>query len=114
MPLIDREHNANVLLLDSKHNGNVLLLDRKFAELGNDAECAFFPKLIKLVKKPFNLTKTVKEKPHCLISYSLACIVEPVRWPCFCFAEGLVGLTDSVAMGGVESRRGEVAIGFSG
>ena len=28
MPLIDREHNGNVLLLDGKYSGNVLLIDR--------------------------------------------------------------------------------------
>ena len=28
MPLIDREHSGNILLLGSKYNGNVLLIDR--------------------------------------------------------------------------------------
>ena len=93
MPLIDKEHNGNVLLLDGKHSGDMLLRDRKlvklednakyvflpkFTKLENNAEYRSLPKLTKLVKKPFNLTRTGKEKPHCLISYFLACFIEPI------------------------------------
>ena len=84
----------------------------KFTELENNAEYASFPKLTELVKKLSNLTKTGKEKLHCLISY-LSCFVEPIGWPHFCFAEGFMGLTDSLAIGGVELRREEIAVGFS-
>ena len=50
MPLIDREHNDDILLINSKYNGNVLFIDRKLAELEDDAECASLLKLTKLVK----------------------------------------------------------------
>ena len=69
--------------------------------------------LTKLVKKYSNLTKTGEKKPHCLISYSLTYFLELIRRSCFCFAEGLAGLTDGLAMGKAESRGGEVAIGFT-
>ena len=118
-----------MLLIDSKHSGNVLLIDGKLAELEDDSECvslpkfteleddaeyASLPKLTKLVKKPSNLTRTEKKKPHCPISHSLACFIELVGPPCFRFAEDLVGLTIGLAMGGAESRGKEVAVGFSG
>ena len=106
MPLIDREHTDNVLLID-----------REFAELKNDAECASLPKLTKLVKKLFNPTRLGKEKPHCPISHSLTRFAEPDRWPHFCFVENLTSLTgliDDLAIGGAESRVKEVAIGFFG
>ena len=64
-----------------------------------------------LVKKPSNLTRTGKEKPHRPISHSLTRFVEPTGRPRFRFAEGL---TDGLAMGGAELRGGEVAVGFSG
>ena len=81
----------------------------------DDAECASLPKLIELVKKPSNLTRTGKEKPHRLISHSLARFVELIGRPRFRFVEGLTGgLIDGLAMGGAESRGGEVAVGFSG
>ena len=44
------------------HSGNILLIDREFVELKDDTKYAFLLKLIKLVKKPFNLTKTEKKK----------------------------------------------------
>ena len=113
MPLIDKEHHSNVLFIDSKHSGNMLLIDRKLAKLENDAKCASLPKLTELVKKPSNLTRTGKKKPHCPISYSLACFVESVGRPRFYFVEGLVDLTDSLAMGEAESRGREIAVGFS-
>ena len=77
----------------------------------DDAECASLPKLTKLVKKPSNLTRTGKEKPHRSIFHSLTRFVEPIGRPRFRFAEGL---TDGLAMGGAESIGGEVAVGFSG
>ena len=64
------------------------------------------------MKKSFKLTKIEKEKSYCLISHLLACFIEHARRPCFCFAEGLTGLIDGVAIGGVELRRKEVAVGF--
>ena len=66
------------------------------------------------MKKPSNLTRTGKKKPYRPISYSLAHFVEPVWRPCFCFAEGLVGLTDGLAIGRAELREGKVAVGFFG
>ena len=74
--LIDKDQNSDMLFIHSKHNGNVLLIDRKLAELKDDAECASFPKLTKLVKKTSNLTRTGKKKPHRPISHSLACFTE--------------------------------------
>ena len=114
MPLINREHNNNVLFINSKHSGNVLLIDKKLAELENNAECASFAKFTELVKKPSNLTRTGKKTSHCGISHSLACFVEPVRRPCFRFVEGLAGLTDGLAMGGAKSKREEIAVSFFG
>ena len=114
MPLIDNEHNSNVLLIDSKNSGNVLLINRKLAKLEDDAECASFPKLTELVKKPSNLTRTGKKRFYCPISHSLACFIKPVEWLCFRFAESLVGLTDGLAMSGVELKGKEITIGFSG
>ena len=128
MPFIDKEHNSNMLLIDSKHIGNVLFIDRKraeleddvkcaslpkFTELEDDAEYASLPKFTELVKKPSNLTKTRKEKPHCPISHFLARFVEPVRRPRFYFIKGLTGLTDGLAIGGAKLRGKEVIIGFS-
>ena len=117
MPLIDREHNGDVLLLDKKFakledDAECASLS-KFTELENDTKYASLPKLTELVKKSFNLTKTVKEKSHRLISHFLACFVELVGRPCFCFVEGLTGLTDGLAMGGAKLREREVAVGFS-
>ena len=34
MPLIDREHNSDALLLDGKHSGDVLLIDREHPQIG--------------------------------------------------------------------------------
>ena len=126
VPFINREHNSNVLLLDGEHSDNVLLINREHPMamcysqiesthiLENDAECASLPKLTELVKKPFNLTKTGKEKSYRPISHSLTRFVEPIRRPCFCFAEDLTGgLTDGLAMGGAELRGRKVAVGFS-
>ena len=67
-----------MLLIDREISGNVLLLDRKLAELKDDAECAFLPKLTKLMKKASNLTRIGKKKPHYLISHFLACFDELV------------------------------------
>ena len=114
VPLIDKEYSGDMLLIDSKHNGNMLLIDRKLVELENDFEYASFPKLTKLVKKSSNLTITEKKKPHHPIFHFLARFIEPVRRLCFCFAEGLVGLTDSLAIGITEFRGEEFAVGFSG
>ena len=91
----------------------MLLIDKELAKLEDDAECASLPKFTELMKKPFNLTKTGKEKPHCPIFYSLSCFVEPDKWPDFCFIKGLMGLTDGLVMGEVELKGGEVAVGFS-
>ena len=66
------------------------------------------------MKNPSNITRTGKEKPHRPISHSLAYFVELVGWSPFRFAEGLADLTDGLAMGGAELRRGEVAVGFFG
>ena len=65
-------------------------------------------------KKSSNLIKIGKEKPHCPISYSLACFVEFVGRPHFCFADGLASLIDSLAIGKIELKEGKIAIGFSG
>ena len=114
VPLINREQSGNVLLLDSKHSGDVLLINRKLVELENDAECKSFLKLTELVKKPSNLTRTGKEKPHCPISHSLSRFIEPIRCPRFYFIEDLAGLTDGLAIGGAELRGEEIAVGFFG
>ena len=118
MPLIDREHRDDVVLID-----------RKLAKLEDDAECASFSKftklkddtkyasllkLIELVKISSNLTRIGKKKPHCPISHSLACFVEPIRRSCFYFTGGLADLTDGLAMGRVKLKEGEIAAGFSG
>ena len=113
------EENQNiggsVSPIDRTPNGGELFIDGTLIELKDDAECASLPKLTKLVKKPSNLTRTRKEKPHRPISHSLAHFVEPIGRPRFWFVENLTGgLTDSLAMGRVESRGEEVAIGFSG
>ena len=89
-----------------------MLINRKLANLKNNAKCTSFPKLKKLVKKLSNLTRTRKEKSHCLISHSLAHFVEFIKRPCFSFAEGLTGLTDGLAIGRAELRGKEIAIGF--
>ena len=85
------------------------LIDR---ELDGGMKCASFLKLTELVKKPSNLNRIGKEKSYCLISHSLACFVEPIRRLCFCFAEGLAGLTDGLAMGGAELSKKEIVVGF--
>ena len=104
-----------MLLIDRKHNGNMLLIDRAPAHWKMMLNVHLSQSFAKLVKKPSNLTKTGKKKPHCPISHSLACFVEPNRRPRFCFAEGLIGgLTDGLAMGEAESRGEEVAVSFSG
>ena len=79
VPLIDKKLCGNLLLIDKKFGGDQLLIDKELANLKNDVKCVFFPKLTKLLKKLFNLTRTGKKKHHCPISYSLACFVEPVR-----------------------------------
>ena len=114
MPLINREQIGNILLIDRKCNGNMLLINRKLAELEDDAKYAFLQKLIKFVKKLSKLIKTGKKKSYCLISHSLTCFVEPVRQPCFCFAKGLMSLTDGLAIGRAELRGREVTISFLG
>ena len=86
----------------------------KLTKLEDDAECASFPKLTELVKKLFNLTRTEKEKYHRLISYFSACFVESVGRPHFCFAEGMTGLTDGLAIGKAELRGRKVTVGFFG
>ena len=128
MPLIDREHDSNELLLDGKQSGDVVLINKRLAELEDDAEFASFPKLkelennaeytslpklTELVKKHFNLTRTEKEKSHRPISHFLACIIKPIRRPCFLFAESLAGLTDGLVMSGAKLKRREVVVGFS-
>ena len=85
MPLIEGENSSDVLLIDRKRSGNVLLIDRELAELEDDAESTSLSKLIQLVKKLSNLTRTRKEKPHWPIFYFLTCFVELVRRPCFYF-----------------------------
>ena len=89
--------------------------DAEYASLLKFTELIKLPKLTELVKKPSNLTKTGKEKPHRLISHSLARFIEPIRRPCFRFVEGLTdGLTDGLAIDGAKLSGGEVAVGFSG
>ena len=112
--LIDRERSGNMLLIERKCSSNMLLINRKLAKLENDAEYASLPKLIKLVKKPSNLTRIRKEKSYCLISYSLTYFIEPIKWLFFCFAEGLTDLTNGLAISGIELRGKKVAISFFG
>ena len=92
----------------------MLLIDRELAELEDDAECASFLKLTKLVKKSSNLTKTGEKKPHCPISHFLACFIKLVGRLCFYLVESLTGLADGLALGGTKSRGGKVAISFFG
>ena len=104
-----------MLLIDREHNGNVLLIDRAPAHWKMMLNMHLSRCFTKLVKKPSNLTRTRKEKPHRPISHSLARFIEPIERLRFCFAEGLAGsLTDGLAMGGAESKGGEVAVSFSG
>ena len=126
--LIDKEHNSNVLLLNSKHSGDMLLIAKNLQNWKMILNVYFFwnlqswkimlnvhlLKLTELLKKPFNLTKTGKEKSHCPISHSLARFIELDGWSCFHFVEGLTDWTDGLAMSRAELRRGEVAVGFSG
>ena len=114
MLFIDRERNGNMLLIDKERSGNMLLIDRELIDLQDDTKCASLPKLIELVKKLSNLTRTRKKKPHHLISHSLTCFVELIRRPYFCFVKGLIHLTDGVAMGRVKLKGGKVAVGFFG
>ena len=115
MLLIDREHNGDILLMNREHNSDVLLIDRAPAHWKMMLNVHLSQSFTKLVKKPSNLTRTGKEKSHRPISHSLAHFVEPIRRPCFRFAEGLTsGFTDGLAIGRAESRGGEVAVGFSG
>ena len=114
MPLIDRELNGNLLLIDIELSSNLLLINKELAELQNDAQGASLLKLTELAKKLFKFTKIRKEKPYSPISYSLTCFIELVTRPRFCFAKGLAGLTDVLAMSGAESRGEEVAICFFG
>ena len=114
MPLIDREHSGDVLLIDSEHSGDVPFIYRKLAELEDDAECASFSKLTEFVKKLSNLTRTGKKNPYRPISHSLNCFIMPIKWLCFSFTEGLVGLTDGLAIDTMELRGGKVAVGFFG
>ena len=90
------------------------LINKVLAELEDDAEYAYLPKLTELVKKPSNLTKIRKEKLYCSISHSLAHFFEPVRRPCFCFVKALTGLIDGFAIGGAELRKKKVAVSFFG
>ena len=78
MPLIDREHNGDILLIDKNfaeledNTGCAFFL--KLTELEDNIKCASLSKLTDLVKKPSNQTRTGKEKPHCLMSY----FIEPI------------------------------------
>ena len=112
MSLIDRELGSNLLLINRELGSNMLFINRKLAKLENDAKCALFPKLIELVIKSSNLTRTGKEKSHRPIFLFLARFIEPIRQLCFCFAENLTGLTDGLAMGGAKLRREKVTISF--
>ena len=114
VPLIDRKHGGNILFIHRKSGGNVLFIDRELAGLEYDADYACLLKLTKLIKKPSNLIKTEKKKPHCPIFYSLTCFIEPIGRPYFCFAEGLAALTDSFAMDGAKSRKRKVVVSFFG
>ena len=109
----NRKIDVSIPLINRKLSDNILLIDKDLTKLEDDAKCAFLVKLIELVKKPFNLIKTEKEKPHHPISHLLACFVESVRQPRFCFAEGLSGLTDGLAICGAELKGRKVAVGFS-
>ena len=112
MLFIDRKRNSDLLLIDRECSGNVLLIDRELTELKDNAECTSLPKFAELVKKPSNLSKTSKKKPHHPISHSLTCFVEPIRQPCFCFLESLMGLTDGLGMSRVELKEREIAVNF--
>ena len=114
VPLIDRKYSGKILLIERKHSSDELLINRKLVELEDNTECASPSKLTKLVKKLSNLTRIGKEKPHHPISHSLTYFIKSVRWLYFHFAEGLIGLIDSLAMGKVKLKRGKVAVGFSG
>ena len=109
----NRKIDGNLPLIDREYNGNMLLIDRELEELKDDAEYVFLSKLTELVKKSSNLTRIGKEKPHCRIFYSLAYFIELFGQPCFCIAEGLAGLTNSLAMDRAELRGREIAVGFS-
>ena len=100
--------------MNRERSCNVLFINKEPAKLEDDTECASLPKLTKLVKKLSNLTKIGKKKPQCPISHSLTHFIEPIEQPCFCFAKGLMGLTDSLAMSGAKLREEEVVVGFSG
>ena len=76
---IDRKYSGNVLLIDRECSGTVLFIDRELIELEDDTEYASFSKLIKLVKKSFNPTRTEKEKLYLPISHSLTRFDKPVR-----------------------------------
>ena len=110
---INRTPNSGVLLINRAFSNGILLIDRTLAKLEDNAKCASLPKLRELVKKPSNLTRTGKEKPHRLISHSLAQFVEPIGRLCFCFAESLMGLNDALAIDRAELKGGEIAIIFS-
>ena len=109
----NRKISGNVPLINRENSGNVLLINRELAILGDGSECASLLKLTELMKKPSNLIKTEKEKLHRPISYFLTRFVELIRRICFCFAENLMGLTDSLAIGRAKLRGRKVAIGFS-
>ena len=102
-----------MLFIDKKLGGDVLLIDRKLAKLEDDAKYIFFSKFIELVKKPSNLTKTGKKKPHYPISHFLACFVKPIGQPCFYFVEGLADLTDNLIMSRAELKGEKIPISFS-
>ena len=72
---------------NQKIGGNLLFIDREVAKLEDDAE-ASLPKLTKLVKKPFNLIRTEKEKPHYPISHFLAYFIEHIGRSCSSFIDG--------------------------
>ena len=66
------------------------------------------------MKNFFNLVKTEKKKLywlHCQIFYFFACFIKLIRQLYFCLIKGLI---DNLAIGGAESKKREVAIGFSG
>ena len=94
----NRKIGGSIPLIDKIPNGNLLLIDRKLAELEDNTEYTSLPKLKELVKKPSNLTRIGKKKPHYPISHSLAYFIELIKRPYFCFAESLTSLIDRLAI----------------
>ena len=91
----------------------MLLINKELKKLKDDAKFAFPPKLIELVKKPFNLTRIGKKKPHWQIFHFLTCFIKPIGQPCFCFAKAIKSLINGLAIGEAKLMEGKVAIGFS-